>query len=132
MKVNNKDIGGIVVKDNDTYLLEDNNLLKNLTLSKTTLNPGKSTNGHHHEDEDEVYFFTKGWGIMTIGDEVHSAQEGDIFLIPAGKFHRVENSHSEQHVCEFVCVFQKYDRTSNIAKYDRIHDVDGPNGAYGV
>jgi len=132
MKVSTKNIVGKTVKDNDTYLLEDNNLLNNLTLSKTTLKPGKSTNGHSHEDEDEVYFFTKGWGIMKIGDKEYSAKDGDIFLIPSGKFHQVSNSHSEEYSCEFICVFQKYDRASDTAKYNRIHNVDGPNGAYGV
>jgi|14BtaG_2_1085337.scaffolds.fasta_scaffold18957_2 mannose-6-phosphate isomerase-like protein (cupin superfamily) len=117
MKVNDKNIGGVVIKDNDTYLLEDNNLLNNLTLSKTTLKIGKSTNGHSHENEEEVYFFVNGTATMTIGDENYPAQKGDIFLIPAGKFHRVKNMNSQE--CEFVCVFQKYDRESKTAVYKK-------------
>tara|TARA_R110001592_G_scaffold210294_2_gene461721 strand:- start:1767 stop:2156 length:390 start_codon:yes stop_codon:yes gene_type:complete len=117
MKVNTKNIGGKVVRENDTYILEDNTLLNNLTLSKTTLKPGMSTNGHHHDEEDEVYFFTKGWANMIIGDELEMAKAGDIFLVPAGKFHKVVNSHSENFTCEFICVFQKYNRDSDVAIY---------------
>ena len=39
MKVNINDIGGDIVKDNETYLLKDNKLLKNLVLSSTDLKP---------------------------------------------------------------------------------------------
>ena len=122
MKVNNKNIGGKVIKDNETYLLEDNNLFNNLTLSKTTLKIGKSTNGHSHENEEEVYFFVNGAATMTIGDDHYPAQKGDIFLIPAGKFHRVKNVGFEN--CEFVCVFQKYDRKSDTAVYGTEYDED--------
>jgi len=120
MKVNTKNIGGEVVKNNDTYLLEDNNLLNNLTLSKTTLKTGKSTNGHSHENEDEVYFFINGNAVMTIGEEDHYAYAGDIFLIPAGEFHKVKNVGFED--CEFICVFQKYDRSSKSADYEYDED----------
>ena len=36
MKYDIFDIGGEIVKDNETYLLKDNNLLNNLTVSSTT------------------------------------------------------------------------------------------------
>ena len=32
MKVNTKDIGGEITKDNDTYVLEDNNLLEHMGI----------------------------------------------------------------------------------------------------
>ena len=35
------DIGGEIVKDNETYLLKDNKTLNNLVLSSTLLNPCK-------------------------------------------------------------------------------------------
>ncbi len=116
MKVNNNNIQGKVVKDNDTYILEDNNLLTNLTLSKTTLKPQQGTRGHSHEDEEEVYFFTKGYGVMQLGEESFSVQQGDVVLIPMGKFHKVMNPNPVESF-EFVCVFQKYDRSSDTAKY---------------
>ena len=43
MKVPTKNIGGEIVKDNETYLLRDNKFLKNLVVSSTLLLPGKET-----------------------------------------------------------------------------------------
>ena len=48
MKLDLNDIGGEVVKDNETYLLKDNRFLNNLVLSSTLLNPFKQTTGHNH------------------------------------------------------------------------------------
>ena len=53
MQINN--IDGKVIKDNETYLLKDNTSLKNLVVSTTTLHPGKSTRGHSHSGQEEVY-----------------------------------------------------------------------------
>tara|TARA_B110000914_G_scaffold56009_1_gene48636 strand:- start:83 stop:256 length:174 start_codon:yes stop_codon:yes gene_type:complete len=36
------DVGGEVVKDNETYILKDNTSLKNLVLSSTDLKPPKA------------------------------------------------------------------------------------------
>ena len=41
--MNINDIGGTVIKDNDTYLLKDNATLKNLIVSSTKLHALKST-----------------------------------------------------------------------------------------
>jgi mannose-6-phosphate isomerase-like protein (cupin superfamily) len=115
MKVNRDRIGGKITKDNETYLLEDNNLLNNLTLSKTTLKPKMCTNGHSHDDLEEVYFFQKGRGRMQLGEDIFEVKADDIVLIPAGVFHKVFN---DMHIpMEFVCVFEKYDRESDTANY---------------
>ena len=115
MKVNINDIGGKVIRDNDTYIVEDNVFLSNLVLSKTTLHPCKETTGHSHEGLEEVYFFIKGSGIMLLKTETEetrlSIRSGDVVLIPDGAFHKVFNT--EEGVTEdleFVCVFQKYER----------------------
>jgi|TARA_B100000073_G_scaffold17897_1_gene14322 mannose-6-phosphate isomerase-like protein (cupin superfamily) len=102
MKVNINDIGGDIVKDNETYLLKDNKLLKNLVLSSTDLKPNMSTRGHKHEGQEEVYFFIKGSGMMEINDNKFFVDEGDVVLIEDGMFHRV---HAEEKGCYFVCVF---------------------------
>ena len=117
MKVKLDDVDGNIVKDNDTYILTDNNYLNNLTYSRTFLKPGKKTNGHSHEDEEEVYIFTQGQALMQIDDEYHHAKLDDVFLIKAGQFHRVFNK-SEIHPCAFTCIFQKYDRSGDAAIYN--------------
>ena len=103
MKLALNDIGGEVVKDNETYLLKDNKTLNNLVLSSTLLNPFKQTTGHNHSGQEEVYFFVSGSGKMLLDDETFEVGEGDVVLIPDGAFHRVINDTAEPFY--FVCVF---------------------------
>ena len=116
MHINITNIKGVIVKDTEVYTLEDNNLLENLTLSKTHLKPGQETRGHSHESQEEVYFFTQGEGVMVLGDDKFDVEEGSVVLIPKGKFHKVIN-RSNAFPCAFVCVFEKYDRLGEHAKY---------------
>jgi len=106
-KYTTHDIGGEVVKDNETYLLKDNRTLNNLVLSSTLLYRGQQTRGHRHEGQEEVYFFVQGWGEMIVGEEDSApfpVRSGDVVLIPDGAFHRVINT-GDQHML-FNCVFQ--------------------------
>ena len=98
-----KDIGGEVVKDNETYLLKDNKTLNNLVLSQTILHGAQSTRGHSHAGQEEVYFFVSGHGEMEVGDESFWVRPGDIILIPDGAFHRVHNPTDRDLI--FNCVF---------------------------
>jgi len=103
MKVNVQDIGGTIVKDNETYVLADNNFLKNLVLSSTQLHPHQSTRGHSHPGQEEVYYFVGGEGEIELGDQRLSVGPGSVVLIEDGIFHRVHN-RSDQELY-FVCVF---------------------------
>ena len=69
MKYNILDIGGDIVKDNETYILKDNKLLNNLVVSSTQLHPHQITRGHKHEGQEEVYYFVKGDGVMWLNDK---------------------------------------------------------------
>jgi|TARA_R110001599_G_scaffold253577_2_gene453850 mannose-6-phosphate isomerase-like protein (cupin superfamily) len=104
MKVASDDISGAIVKDNETYIVIDNTSLDNLVLSKTVLHPGKSTGGHKHAGQEEVYQFTFGHGTMEVGDKVFNVNQGDVVLIPDGLFHKVHNLSSVEDLI-FVCVF---------------------------
>ena len=103
MKVPTNNIGGEIVKDNETYLLRDNKLLNYLVVSSTLLLPGKETRGHSHDGQEEVYFFHYGHGEMTLGDETFPVTGGETVLIPDGVFHKVKNT--EEYPLYFVCVF---------------------------
>ena len=118
MKVRLNNVRGEIIKDNETYILEDNNFLDHMTLSRTFLKPGQSTRGHSHESQEEIYIFTEGEAIMQIGEIRYDASAGDTFLIQAGKFHRVFNL-SDDMPCAFTCVFEKYDRAGNEAIYEK-------------
>jgi len=103
LKFHNSDVGGDIVKDNETYLLKDNKTLNNLVLSSTKLYRGQATRGHSHEGQEEVYFFVKGTGMMMVDEQKFRVNAGDIILIPDGAFHRVIND-GEQNLI-FNCVF---------------------------
>ena len=105
MQMNLWEIDGQIVKEDDRYIVKDNTLLKNLIVSSTTLHSGKSTSGHKHEGQEEVYMFTRGEGIIRIGVEEYPCKAGDVFVIPVGSFHRVWNPHPE-FALHFMCVFE--------------------------
>lgn len=105
MKYNVYNIDGEVVKDNEVYLLKDNKKLKNLVVSSTELKPTKSTRGHKHEGQEEVYYFVSGTGEMELDEKRFPVATGDVVLIEDGVFHRVHNTNSLQCLY-FVCVFQ--------------------------
>lgn len=102
MKYSGWDIGGTIVKQNEQYIVQDNSSLKNLVVSSTILNPGKSTNGHKHAGQEEVYMFISGHGEMELDDHRFAVTRGDTVLIKDGVFHRV---HASADGCFFICVF---------------------------
>tara|TARA_B110000037_G_scaffold43523_1_gene53550 strand:- start:7968 stop:8294 length:327 start_codon:yes stop_codon:yes gene_type:complete len=102
MKVKTYNIKGKIAKQDERYVVEDNTTLKNLVLSSTDLQPMKSTSGHKHAGQEEVYYFVKGSGKMELDKKTISFVEGDIVLIEDGVFHRV---HAGPHGAYFLCVF---------------------------
>ena len=103
MKFSINDIGGEVAKQDERYVVKDNTTLKNLVVSSTRLQPRKSTSGHKHEGQEEVYYFIEGTGKMELDDDTIKVQPGDVVLIEDGVFHRVHaGMHEELY---FVCVF---------------------------
>ena len=103
MIMNILDIGGKIVKDNETYQLKDNTSLENLVVSSTRLHPNKSTTGHSHPGQEEVYSFIEGQGTMFLDDVPHSVGPGDVVLIKSGVHHRVLSYDEGLY---FVCVFE--------------------------
>ena len=103
MKYGCSDIGGAVVKKDDRYEVKDNTELTNLIVSSTRLYPGKSTSGHSHPGQEEVYHFVYGTGRMELDDDIFDVGPGDYVLIKDGVFHRVHNTGIE--TLYFVCVF---------------------------
>lgn len=103
MKYGAYDIGGQVVKNDDRYTVKDNAELKNLIVSSTNLKPGKSTSGHKHPGQEEVYFFVSGTGRMELDDDLFDVHKGDTVLIKDGVFHRVHNTGDSN--LYFICVF---------------------------
>ena len=103
MRLSVNDIGGEVAKQDERYVVKDNTTLKNLVVSSTRLQPRKSTSGHKHEGQEEVYYFIEGTGKMELDDDTIKVQPGDVVLIEDGVFHRVHAGMYEE--LYFVCVF---------------------------
>ena len=96
-------MGWNVVKQDERYVVTDNDVLNKLVTSTTELNPSFSTTGHSHEGQEEVYIFRQGKGEMEINDRRFKVKAGDIIFIEDGDFHRVHNTSDQ--LLEFVCVF---------------------------
>lgn len=104
MKYSIHDIGGEVIKNDETYKLIDNKMLTRMVLSQTILHPHKSTRGHKHPGQEEIYFFVSGKGKMELDDEVIDVSANTVVLVPDGVFHRVHNNDKERLI--FNCVFE--------------------------
>ena len=104
IKVNFDNIGGSVAKQDERYVVKDNPFGNKLILSSTLLEPNKSTSGHFHDGQEEVYFFVKGQGEMELDDDKFKVKAGDIVNIEDGVFHRVHNTSKTKQLY-FVCVF---------------------------
>ena len=103
MKYSAWDIGGEIVKEDDRYLVKDNTELKNLVVSSTKLRAGKSTTGHRHAGQEEVYIFVSGKGQMELDHKIFDVTAGDTVLIEDNVFHKVYNTGD--YMLEFICVF---------------------------
>lgn len=62
-----------------------------LQVGYTIVYPGCSTRGHEHADREEVYFFTKGSGVMGVDGVEYEVAAGDTFYIKPGPFHTTRN-----------------------------------------
>ena len=96
-------MGWNVVKEDERYIVTDNDTLKRLITSTTELNASHSTTGHSHVRQEEVYIFRSGSGEMEINEKRFKVNAGDIIFIEDGDFHRVHNTSNKK--LEFVCVF---------------------------
>lgn len=57
----------------------------------TIVYPGCTTRGHDHADREEVYYFTKGSGIMVVDGKEYEVTAGDTFYLRPGPFHTTRN-----------------------------------------
>ena len=103
MKYEDWDVGGEIVKQDDRYTVTDNTNLNNLIVSSTMLTAHKSTTGHRHAGQEEVYVFVQGSGQMELDHKIFDVTVGDTVLIEDGVFHKVHNT--TDFGLKFICVF---------------------------
>jgi oxalate decarboxylase/phosphoglucose isomerase-like protein (cupin superfamily) len=63
-----------------------------LQVGYTIVYPGCTTRGHEHADREEVYFFTKGGGVMVVDGEEYEVTAGDTFYLKPGPYHTTRNT----------------------------------------
>jgi mannose-6-phosphate isomerase-like protein (cupin superfamily) len=63
-----------------------------ITAGYTTIFPLCGTRGHEHGDREEVYFFTRGRGLMVVNDKETEVAAGDTFYLEPGPFHITRNT----------------------------------------
>lgn len=113
-KISSSDLQGNIIRQDERYTVIDVDVLKSMTLSRTILQPSRSTGGHAHDGLEEIYIFESGYGTMKLIPrggvaQVIDVKAGDIILIEEGTYHQVTNSSN----CEsfsFLAIFQRYDR----------------------
>jgi mannose-6-phosphate isomerase-like protein (cupin superfamily) len=66
---------------------------RKIQVGMTIVYPGCSTRGHSHADREEVYFFTRGRGIMGADGEEWEVEAGDAFHVRPGPFHTTRNPY---------------------------------------
>ena len=50
---------------------------------------------HSHEDMEQIYYFLKGKGVMTLGEEEFEVKAGTVVLIPIKTSHSLRNTGTE-------------------------------------
>lgn len=83
-------------------ILSDTDLGK-LGIAPACIAPGKSASSHSHTQVEEINIIKSGTGTLQIEDEIHEVCAGSVGVIPAGKFHELKNTGSEN--LEFIAVF---------------------------
>jgi quercetin dioxygenase-like cupin family protein len=67
--------------------------------------PGAENPGHSHTLVEEILIVRHGTGQIQIEDAVHELSAGSVAIVPAGKFHAVCNTGSDN--LEGVTIFNK-------------------------
>jgi mannose-6-phosphate isomerase-like protein (cupin superfamily) len=64
----------------------------NQSLAEATVPPGGRTAAHFHRVTEELYFFLRGSGRLTVGDDERDVGPGDCAVIAPGDVHQLANT----------------------------------------
>jgi quercetin dioxygenase-like cupin family protein len=73
----------------------------NFALRRFTMQKGGGMPRHTNTVEHEQYVL-RGQATITIGDQTHHVQTGDVVFIPEGAVHSYQNTGED--VFEFLCI----------------------------
>ena len=98
----------------EPYVTRDGTLIRELmypqvhgnraqSLAEAVLPPGTESVLHRHHRSEEIYHFTAGSGVMTLGEERFPVAAGDSVCIPPGTPHRLSNPGTTDLVVLCAC-----------------------------
>ena len=64
----------------------------NQSLAEATVPPGGTTAAHFHRVTEELYFFLRGSGRLTVGEDERDVGPGDCAVIAPGDVHQLVNT----------------------------------------
>jgi mannose-6-phosphate isomerase-like protein (cupin superfamily) len=71
----------------------------NQSLAEASLEEGRSTRRHYHEETEEIYVVLDGRGEMEVEGERREVGPGDAVLIPAGAWHELRARGPMRFLC---------------------------------
>lgn len=69
-----------------------------IQMNHGTVKAGCALGGGVHE-EDEIYYILSGHGTLQLDDKTVDVGPDQVFFIPAGCFHALDNSQSSEDMC---------------------------------
>ncbi|MBE7067406.1 MAG: cupin domain-containing protein [Ruminococcaceae bacterium] len=69
-----------------------------IQMNHGTVKAGYALGGATHE-EDEIYYILSGNGKLQLDDKIIDIAGGQVIFIPAGVFHALDNSASNEDLC---------------------------------
>jgi mannose-6-phosphate isomerase-like protein (cupin superfamily) len=81
---------------------DDGDLHLGYSLAHATLEPGVASLPHRFKEASEVYYITKGTGIMHIDEATKDVTVGDTIYIPPMAVQYIENTGDTN--LEFLCI----------------------------
>ncbi len=69
-----------------------------IQINHGTVKAGAALGGAAHE-EDEIYYILSGNGKLRLDNEIVDINGGQVVFIPAGCFHALDNSASDEDMC---------------------------------
>ena len=94
---------------------------RNQSLAEATVPVGGRTVAHYHRVTEELYFFTAGQGLMTLGDEEREVAAGDCVVIAPGQVHGLVNTGGEPLIL-LCCCAPAYSHEDTVLVTDQASD----------
>ena len=92
MKYNIFNIDGKVIKKDDTILIKEKKV-SSVIVQSVTLYNGKHTSRYSFNDNDSIYFFADGKGVIELENDIlYHVSRNDVIFVNKGNSHKIINT----------------------------------------